>query len=94
MIISIPVHVVLIPQTIFIYSYRTEDMAGYVNTWFETGLHRMTKGGNLGGLPSRGLTAGIHHHRPPDFSCHLTRHISGAVKGSHVNLGKPSTFSI
>lgn len=38
--------------------------------------------------------AGIHHHRPPDFSSHLPRHISGVFEWSHEDSGKPSAFSI
>lgn len=65
-----------------------------LNTQFEVGLHRITRGENSGVCLHKVSEAGIHHHRPPDFSSHLTRHISGMVECSHEHPGKPSAFSI
>lgn len=92
MIISFPVHIVLIPRTIFLPCWRNGRIREHL---FRDGAASHYQGWEFGGSAlTRGLTAGIHHHRPPDFSYHLTRHIPGAVEGSHENLGKPSTFFI
>ena len=49
---------------------------------------------NLGVCLDEVSAAGIRHHRPPDFSSHLTRNISGVAGESHEDPGKPSTISI
>lgn len=69
-------------------------MVEYPEYPMEAGLHRITKDERLGVWLDEVSEAGIHHHRPPDFSSHLTRHISGVAEGSHEYSGKPSTLSI
>lgn len=66
-------------------SHHAGEMAESSDTQLEVGLHRVTRGEKLGVCPDVVSAAGTHHHRPPDFSSHLTRHISGVAGGDHEN---------